>query len=241
MILNGKIYRQMLSKSVGAQKQVAVLIDPDNVDKKTLVARLELINKSKVDYIFVGGSLLKTSIDNCVDIIKANSEKPVILFPGNFSQISAKADAILFLTLVSGRNPEFLIGNHVVAAPFLYETDIEIISVAYILIHGGCVPSVQYMSNTMPIPEDKIDIAVATALAGEMCGNKLVYLEAGSGAKIPVSDEMIYRVKQKITCPLIVGGGIRDIPALSDKFNAGADIVVIGNAIEKNQAILKYL
>ncbi|HNQ67885.1 MAG TPA: geranylgeranylglyceryl/heptaprenylglyceryl phosphate synthase [Bacteroidales bacterium] len=241
MILNGNIYQQMLKKTANCEKQIAVLIDPDNVDNDTLVKRVEIINTRKVNYIFVGGSLLKNSIENCVDIIKDNTTKPVILFPGNSSQISDKADAILFLSLISGRNPEFLIGNHVIAAPFLYQTGLEIISTAYILIDGGKVSSVQYMSNTNPIPSDKTDITVATALAGEMCGNKLIYLEAGSGALSPVADETIFAVKQKISCPLIVGGGIKTKSELSNKFNAGADIVVIGNAIERNEDLLKSL
>lgn len=231
----------MLKKTANCEKQIAVLIDPDNVDNDTLVKRVEIINTRKVNYIFVGGSLLKNSIENCVDIIKDNTTKPVILFPGNSSQISDKADAILFLSLISGRNPEFLIGNHVIAAPFLYQTGLEIISTAYILIDGGKVSSVQYMSNTNPIPSDKTDITVATALAGEMCGNKLIYLEAGSGALNPVADETIFAVKQKISCPLIVGGGIKTKSELSNKFNAGADIVVIGNAIERNEDLLKSL
>ncbi len=231
----------MLKKTANCEKQIAVLIDPDNVDNDTLVKRVEIINTRKVNYIFVGGSLLKNSIENCVDIIKDNTTKPVILFPGNSSQISDKADAILFLSLISGRNPEFLIGNHVIAAPFLYQTGLEIISTAYILIDGGKVSSVQYMSNTNPIPSDKTDITVATALAGEMCGNKLIYLEAGSGALSPVADETIFAVKQKISCPLIVGGGIKTKSELSNKFNAGADIVVIGNAIERNEDLLKSL
>jgi putative glycerol-1-phosphate prenyltransferase len=241
MILNGNIYQQMLKKTANCEKQIAVLIDPDNVDNDTLVKRVEIINTGNVDYVFVGGSLLKNSIDNCVDIIKDNTTKPVILFPGSCCQISDKADAILFLSLISGRNPEFLIGNHVIAAPYLYQTGLEIISTAYILIDGGKVSSVQYMSNTSPIPSDKTDITVATALAGEMCGNKLIYLEAGSGALNPVADETIIAVKQKISCPLIVGGGIKTKSELSNKFNAGADIVVIGNAIERNEDLLKSL
>ncbi|MDD3740948.1 MAG: geranylgeranylglyceryl/heptaprenylglyceryl phosphate synthase [Bacteroidales bacterium] len=240
MILKGNIYQQILKKSANCEKQIAVLFDPDNVGNETLIKRVKLINNSKVDYILVGGSLLKKSIDNCVDIIKDNTSKPVILFPGSCCQISDKADAILFLSLVSGRNPEFLIGNHVIAAPLLYQTGLEIISTAYLLIDGGKVSSVQYMSNTIPIPADKTEIAVATALAGEMCGNKLIYLEAGSGALNPVPDKTISEVKQKITCPLIVGGGINTNSTILDKFNAGADIIVIGNAIEKNQEILKY-
>lgn len=240
MTLNGNIYKQIFERAANHEKQIAVLIDPDKVDNKILSERLNLINRSRVDYIFVGGSILKNSIDDCVSIIKDKTIKPVILFPGNHSHISDKADAILFLSLISGRNPEFLIGNQIIAAPILYQTGLEVISTAYILIDGGRVSSVQYISNTTPIPSDKIDIVVATALAGEMCGNKLIYLEAGSGALNPVPDETIIAVKQMIKCPLIVGGGIRTKSEISSKYNAGADIIVIGNAIEKNQEIMKY-
>ncbi len=241
MILNGNVYRQIIDKAANNIKQIAVLIDPDNVDDKTLSERVQLLNRSESDYIFVGGSLLKKSIDNCIEIIKDYTAKPVILFPGNCCHISEKADAILFLSLISGRNPEYLIGNHVIAAPLLYQTGLEIISTAYILIDGGKLSSVQYISNTTPIPADKSDIAIATALAGEMCGNKLIYLEAGSGALNPVPDNMINAVKEKISCPLIVGGGINDKNKITNKFKSGADIIVIGNAIEKNSEMLRLI
>jgi len=231
----------MSSKSQSGKTQFAVLIDPDKVDDKSLVARVKLIEKSKADYIFTGGSLLLSNLDNCVKIIKENTYKPVILFPGHHSHISEKADAILLLSLISGRNPEYLIGNHIIAAPLLYQTNLEIISTAYILIDGGNVSSVQYVSNTVPIPANKTDIAVATAIAGELIGNKLVYLEAGSGAKNTVSDEMISAVKSKISCPLIVGGGIKNIDVAKTKFSAGANIVVIGNAIETCPELIEML
>ena len=238
MILNGKVYQEIVSKSARAQNQLAILLDPDKLSREELVKRVNICQKSKVDYIFVGGSLITKNIDSCIQIIKDNSDKPVVIFPGHHSHISDKVDAILLLSLVSGRNAEFLIGKHVVAASQLYQSNLEIISTAYILIDGGRLSSVQYMSNTIPIPNTKPDIAVATAIAGEMIGNKLIYLEAGSGAEISVSNEIISAVKSKISCPLIVGGGIRNHQTINQKYSAGANIIVLGNIIEENPEML---
>jgi putative glycerol-1-phosphate prenyltransferase len=182
----------------------------------------------------VGGSLVSDSIDYCIDEIKKNSKLPVVLFPGSLLQISNKADAILLLSLISGRNPEYLIGNHVIASPILRKSKLEILPTGYMLVESGKVTSVQYISNTCPIPADKLDIAVATAVAGEMLGFKLIYLEAGSGAIQHVPVEMISAVKRNISVPLIVGGGIKTRSQLDNIFDAGADIVVIGNSLENN-------
>ena len=174
-------------------------------------------------------------------VLKQKSKIPIILFPGNVLQITPRADAILLLSLISGRNPEYLIGNHVIAAPILKKTDLEIIPTAYILIENGRTTSVEYMSNTKPIPADKVDLTVATAMAGEMLGHKLVYLEAGSGALETVNTEMIREVRKQINIPLIVGGGIHTPEQISNIYRAGADMVVVGTAIEKDPATLLEL
>jgi putative glycerol-1-phosphate prenyltransferase len=177
-------------------------------------------------------------VDETVDILKQHTEIPVILFPGNVLQITPRADAILLLSLISGRNPEFLIGNHVIAAPILKKTDLEIIPTAYILIENGRPTSVEYMSNTKPIPADKIDLAVATAMAGEMLGHRLVYLEAGSGALETVNTEVIREVSSQIGIPLVVGGGIHTPDQIRDIYRAGADMVVVGTALEEDPEAL---
>jgi len=222
------------------KKQLAVLLDPDkSLDSFALQKKVQLAEQIGIDYFFVGGSLISNSITNLINQIKKSSSIPVIIFPGSVIQISENADALLFLSLISGRNPEFLIGSHVIAAPFLKKTQVEILSTGYILIESGVQTSVEYMSNTKAIPHAKIDIATATAIAGEMLGNKLIYLEAGSGAAKPVSLEMIAEVKRNISVPLIVGGGIKTIQQINNTFDAGADIVVIGTILEENPELLK--
>lgn len=224
------------------KKQIAILLDPDkSLDDKKLKNTILSAEENGVDYIFVGGSLISHSTDSLIERIQLLSKIPVILFPGHAVQVSDKADAILFLSLISGRNPEFLIGNHVISAPFLKKMDIEVISTGYILIESGLQTSVEYMSNTKPIPYNKTNIAVATAIAGEMLGNKLIYLEAGSGADKAVSPEMISAVKQNISIPLIVGGGLKSKTQIKKAFESGADIVVIGTALEKNENLKDLL
>ncbi len=216
------------------ERKVAILIDPDKSNLNSLARTLEICEKCGILFIMVGGSLISSSMDNCINEIKKKSILPVVLFPGSLLQISKEADAIFLLSLISGRNPEYLIGNHVIASPILRKSKLEIIPTGYMLVESGKVTSVQYISNTCPIPADKIDIAVATAVAGEMLGLKLIYLEAGSGALHPVPVEMISAVKKNISVPLIVGGGIRSQSQLDDIFNAGTDIVVIGNSLEND-------
>jgi len=232
------IYQHILSQSEAGKKQLAVLIDPDkllNQDVEKIAINAE---KSGVDYFFVGGSLLvNNELDQCIKTLKANSKIPVILFPGNTMQMSWKADAILFLSLISGRNAEMLIGRHVIAAPHLKMSPLEVISCGYMLIESGKSTAVQYMSNTVPIPSDKMDIAICTAMAGEMLGLKLIYLEAGSGAQQSVPLQMIEQVKQNIQIPLIVGGGIRTPEKANEAAAAGADIIVVGTAIENNSGL----
>lgn len=222
-------------------KKLAVLIDPDKNDHSSLFKTIEICNKCKVDFIMAGGSLVSSPVDLLVENIKKYTSIPVVLFPGSVLQISNKADAILLLSLISGRNPEYLIGNHVIAAPILKNSSLEIIPVGYMLIESGRTTSVQYVSNTIPIPADKTDMAVATAIAGEMLGLKIIYLEAGSGALNHVTELMIFEVKKNISIPLIVGGGIKSKEQVRKVFDAGADIIVIGNSLENNPENLFHL
>ena len=222
----------------GNKKEVALLIDPDKHTQQSLKNLLNTAVQAGIDYLFVGGSLLAKPIDPVIELCKHETDLPVILFPGNSQQISLEADAILFLSLVSGRNPEYLIGQHVQAAPFLKQTKLEVISTAYMLIDGGNVTSVEYVSNTKPIPSDKIDIAVATALASMYMGMRCIYLEAGSGALKTVPGEMIQAVKTTTDLPLIVGGGIRDAKTAKIVFDAGADVVVLGSVAENHPDVL---
>ena len=235
MILNGPTYKTILHNCLQHRRQLAVLIDPDKQSASETAAFARKIEASSADYVFVGSSYMLGNLDKCIEAIKDNTQKPVIIFPGHASHISEKADAILLLSLISGRNPEFLIGNHVVAAASLMQMDIEVISTGYILVDGGRTTSVEYVSNTRPIPADKSELAVATAVAGEMLGLSLTYLEAGSGALNPVSDKMVAAVRKTTKTPLIVGGGLRNIETINQKYEAGADIVVVGNAFENKE------
>ena len=218
-----------------SKKKFVVLIDPDKPTDEQIVEIVEKSVKVGVDFFFVGGSLLTTdSLDNCIKLIKKHCDIPVLIFPGNSLQISKWCDGFLLLSLISGRNAEMLIGRHVISAPYLKLYGNEIIPTGYMLIDGGKQTSVSYMSNTTPIPHDKDDIAMCTALAGEMLGLKIIYLDAGSGAIEPVSPEMINKVKQTIEIPLIVGGGINTPEKAANAAKAGADIIVVGNALEKS-------
>jgi putative glycerol-1-phosphate prenyltransferase len=193
---------------------------------------------AEFDLFLIGGSLVSVEIENVILNIKKHTDKPVVIFPGSLLQISPAADALLLLSLISGRNPEYLIGNHVVAAPYLKKMRMDVIPTGYILIENNHTSSVEYISNTKPIPAHKHDIVMATAIAGEMLGHKLIYLESGSGASNPVSYELIDKVKSNISIPLIIGGGIKSKTEVENTFKAGADIVVVGNAIEKNVELL---
>jgi len=226
------------SKKEG-KKQVAVLIDPDKLNTDELLSLISKITDTHISYILVGGSLLSSDqMDEYISLIKNNIDIPVIIFPGSVHQISNHADGILFLSLISGRNPEFLIGSQVIAAPLLKKSKLEILSTGYILVDSGVQTTASYISNTTPLPRNKADIAVATALASEMIGHKLLYLDGGSGAKLEVPQEMISAVKSQIDIPLIIGGGINTKQKLETAFKSGADIVVVGTAIEKNQDFL---
>lgn len=230
-----EIYNEWIKNRRLGKKALAVLIDPDKAHERHLSLLCEKANNGAIDYFFVGGSLLSSNaLDLVIHFLKINSSVPVIIFPGNTMQINLKADAILFLSLISGRNSDLLIGKHVEAAPLIYNAALEKISTGYLLIDGGKPTSVSYMSNSFPIPKDKPEIALATAMAGNMLGLKCNYLDAGSGADFPVSEKMIELVSKKIAAPLIVGGGIRTIPAAKSALNAGADIIVIGTKIESD-------
>jgi putative glycerol-1-phosphate prenyltransferase len=238
------IYSEIRRK-LESRKLFAVLVDPDKHNERTLQQLLSQAYASAIDFILVGGSLVSGSVDETVQSLKDKTNLPILLFPGNVLQISPHADGILLLSLISGRNPEFLIGNHVIAAPVLKRINIEIIPTGYILIENGRTTSVEYVSNTKPIPADKIDLTVATAMAGEMLGQKLLYLEAGSGALEPVNEEMIREVKKNTSIPLIVGGGINSAEQVRRIYEAGADIIVVGSATEGQAdgfpSLLKYI
>lgn len=237
--MTNSIYQSFLSAKKGGEKKIVVLIDPDKFSLGNIKKTLDLSIRAKVDYFFIGGSLVVNNmLDYCLQTIRESCNIPMILFPGNSFQLSYKADGILFLSLISGRNAELLIGKHVITAPYLKVSPLEILPTGYMLIDGGVPTTVSYMSNTQPIPANKEDVALCTALAGEMLGLKLMYLDAGSGAKTPVSASMIEAVSNTIKIPLIVGGGIRTPEKALENAKAGADIIVVGNAIEKNPELI---
>lgn len=236
------IYKDLVRAKHSGDKKFAVLIDPDSLRISKLDSILELGAQGYIDYFFIGGSLIvHDMLEEVLTRMKKRSGIPLILFPGNNFQISKKADALLFLSLISGRNAELLIGQHVVSAPYLKLSPLEIISTGYMLIDGGVPTTVSYMSNTNPIPADKEDIAVCTAMAGEMLGLKMLFMDAGSGAKTPISGNMIEAVSRFIDIPLIVGGGIRTPEKAYQNVCAGADMIVVGNAIEKNPALIQEI
>ena len=223
-------------------KKLALLIDPDKFDQQLLLQQIDVANKSNVDYIFLGGSLITNDgVALSIKILKENTNIPIIIFPGDGTHIHKDADAILFLSLISGRNADFLIGNQVRTAANIKGMGIESIATGYMLIESGKLTAAQYMSNTMPIPQNKSDIAVATAVAGEMLGLKSIYMDAGSGADNSISSNMIAKVKAAIDIPLIIGGGIRDAQTAKRIVDAGADIIVVGNAAENKPDIIKEI
>ncbi|MCC7298040.1 MAG: geranylgeranylglyceryl/heptaprenylglyceryl phosphate synthase [Bacteroidia bacterium] len=221
------------------QKSVAVLVDPDDAaDKIRLVAETALVQG--IELFLVGGSLVTDgNTHSCAALLKSLGAKYVVLFPGNEIQVTAEADAILFMSLVSGRNPEFLIGKQVNAAPWVRKAGLETLPTAYMLVESGKLTSALYMSHTLPLPSNKPDIAAATALAAEMLGMKLFYMDAGSGADQPVPAEMIERVKNTVAGTIIVGGGIRSAAEAETAWNAGADVVVVGNGAFENVSIIQ--
>jgi putative glycerol-1-phosphate prenyltransferase len=233
------LYTNLLKNTLAGKKQFAVLIDPDKYSSESLSGVVTLAVQAGIDYFFIGGSLLiRDNQSQVITYIKENTDIPVVLFPGNNLQLNNHADGILLLSLISGRNPEMLIGRHVISAPYLKASSLEIISTGYLLIESGLTTTVAYMSNTTPIPSNKSEIAVCTAMAGEMLGMKLIYLDAGSGGTNPVPVSMISKVKKAIGIPLIIGGGITSPALAKSAFDAGADIIVVGNAIESDPELI---
>jgi putative glycerol-1-phosphate prenyltransferase len=225
----------ILSAKKESQKLLAILIDPDKVEVDGISVLAEKINQSPATHIFVGGSSFEgTHLDEIIIRLKEKIKLPILLFPGNPSQISAKADGILFLMLLSGRNPDYLIEHQINAVPILENTNLEIIPTGYILIESGAETAVERVSKTKPLSKTNIEYIAQTAKAGELIGNKLIYLEAGSGAQNAVSSEIIKNVSERISVPLIVGGGIRSKKQIDEAYLAGADLVVIGTAFEND-------
>lgn len=228
----------METNNFPGKRSIALLLDPDKVSSEALPKILKAAIKSKTDFIMVGGSLTFSSIDELIKSVRQYCSIPVVLFPGNLLQLSHKADIVLLLSLISGRNPELLIGNHVIAAPYLKDIRKKLISVGYILVSCGSKTSVEYISQTEAIPFNKPEIVVATAMAGEMLGLGMIYLEAGSGASKHIPTTIIEAVRKNISVPLAVGGGIRNKKEVEEIFKAGANIIILGNGCEKNPDLL---
>jgi putative glycerol-1-phosphate prenyltransferase len=238
----GKIYAQLKALKSQNKSGFAVLADPDKIAPADMPYLARLCNDAGVDYLLMGGSLLMAhQMELCIQRFKTESDIPVVLFPGSPAQVTPYADALLYLSLISGRNPELLIGQHVASAPLVKSSGLEVISTGYIIIDGGVQTTVSYMSHAMPIPADKPEIALCTAWAGEMQGKHLIYLEAGSGARRPVSTEMISRVSSHLEIPLVVGGGISTPERVYENCRAGASLIVVGNAIERDPMLIKEM
>ena len=233
------IYNKLKELKSQGRTGFAVLVDPDKIDMDGMRQLAQLCNEAVVDFLIVGGSLLmEHRMGECIQVFKSCSDIPVILFPGSPAQVAREADGLLYLSLLSGRNAELLIGQHVVSAPVVRARGLEILSTGYILVDGGVPTTVSYISNSTPIPADKPDIALCTAWAGEMQGKHVIYLDAGSGARTAVSAEMVRTVSSQIDIPLIVGGGLRTPEQVYETCKAGANLVIMGNAIEKDPSLI---
>ncbi len=231
-----KIFQHITDSVQRGEKLLAILLDPDKIELQSIASIVQKIN-TKVDFILVGGSTVENGItEKLVEALKKATELPIVLFPGDFTQISHKADALLFLSLISGDNPEYLIHQQIKSIPKLKNSSLEIIPTGYVLIDGGVETSVQKVSNTKPIRQTEVELILNTALAGQYAGKKAIYLEAGSGAKKSVSEEIIKTVKTALDIPLIVGGGIRTKQQLQNAYESGADIVVVGTAFEEDNS-----
>ncbi len=240
--MTSAIYNSLTERKQQGKKSFAVLIDPDKVNDANMEQLIALAVTAKVDYFLVGGSLVVSSyLDECVQLIKKNCGIPTILFPGSPSQVSKYADALLYLSLISGRNADLLVGQHVISAPVVKQSGLEIMPTGYMVIDGGAPTTVSYISNAAPIPADKNEIAMCTAMAGEMLGMKLIYMDAGSGAKRAITESMIKKVASCIEVPLIIGGGIIEPEKAYLNCKAGADVIVVGNAIEKDPNLIKEM
>ncbi len=232
-----KVHHNLLSGYQEGVKKVALLIDPDDFDPNLFGYEKLPFQEKCIDFIFVGGSLLSSNhMQEVVGLVKKHSNVPCVLFPRNSIVIDASADAILFLSLISGRNPEYLIGHHVVSAPIIKRSQLEVLPTGYMLVNSGRATSDSYMSNTTPLPNDKPALAASTAMAGEMLGLQVLYMDTGSGADYPVSPKLIRAVRSVTNVPLIVGGGLNTKERIKSAFDAGADVVVIG--AQKNPGLL---
>jgi len=232
------ILQHIIESKESGKKLLAILLDPDKVNLENIPTLAQKITK-KIDFIFVGGSTVSEGVtENLVQSLKQHSSLPIVIFPGDHTQITEDADAILFLSLLSGDNPEYLINQQIKSVPVLHKSQLEIIPTGYILINGGSESSVQKVSNTRPIENSNVALAVNTAVAGMYMGKQLIYLEAGSGARNPVPMSLIKKVSESLSIPLLVGGGIRTQDQLGNAFKNGADVVVIGTAFEENNEIL---
>ena len=236
------VYQHIKDCRNSSKKLFAILIDPDKQDKNALLNIIKKAKSAQVDLFFVGGSLLTNdNLNSCIETLKENCQIPVVLFPGNAMQVNNKADAILFLSLISGRNADMLIGKQVITAPILKQSSLEIIPTGYMLIDSGKPTTASYMSNTTPIPYEKNEVAACTAMAGEMLGLKCIFMDGGSGAHHPISEKMISLVRQSVDTPVIVGGGIDSGQKAILNCKAGADIIVVGNAIEKDDSLIEEI
>ncbi len=227
-------YQYILDAIAKGRKLFTILIDPEKCDSKKLEQYANAINANPVDFVFVGGSQMQCSVTETVSFLRSRLSIPIVLFPGNALQFAENSDAILLLSLISGRNAEFLIGQQVKASKMLKKSAIEILPTGYVLIDGGRESATEKVSKTQPISATDTELIVATALAGEQLGLRLIYLEAGSGALAPVSKEVIAAVHAELSVPLIVGGGIKTREDLLAAYASGADMVVVGNALEEN-------
>jgi phosphoglycerol geranylgeranyltransferase len=240
--MTGKIYQDLCALKTRGRSAFAVLVDPDKIAPSDMPHLAKLCNDAGVDYLLMGGSLIVAhQIDTCIQRFKGESDIPVVLFPGSPAQVTPYADALLFLSLISGRNPDLLIGQHVISAPMVKASGLEVISTGYMLIDGGRPTTVSYMSHSIPIPANKPDIALCTAWAGELQGKHIIYMDAGSGARNPISEEMIHKVSSHIQIPLFTGGGIHTPEKVYNNCKAGANVVVVGNAIERDPMLIREL
>ncbi len=236
----GKIYQQLRALKSQNKSGFAVLADPDKIAPADMHYLARLCNDAQVDYLLMGGSLLMAhQMELCIQRFKTESDIPVVLFPGSPAQVTPYADALFYLSLISGRNPELLIGQHVASAPAVKASGLEVISTGYMIIDGGAQTTVSYISNTAPIPADKPEIALCTAWAGELQGKHIIYMDAGSGARIPISEEMISKVSSHIDIPLVVGGGILTPEKVYSNCKAGANLIIVGNAIERDPLLIR--
>ena len=239
--MKNRIYESLVVKKSKGEKSFAVLVDPDKVNADTIDELITLANAARLDFSWLAESCYQQSPWWSCLRFKDNCDIPIILFPGSPSQISKHADALLYLSLISGRNADLLVGQHVISAPFVKQSGLEIMSTGYMVVDGGAPTTVSYISNASPIPSDKNEIAMCTAMAGEMLGMKLIYMDSGSGAKRPITETMIHLVSKSIEVPLVVGGGINTPEKAYLNCKAGADVIVVGNAIEKDNSLIKEM